>query len=120
MARFEVVVLGVGDTFSEHHHTCALLLEYDGFRLAVDCPDRYREALRAASLRSGRPLSLSDIDHVLITHVHGDHMNGLEGVAFFKHFAERRRLTLVASAEVRAVIWERRLAASMAELWDGQ
>lgn len=119
MGDFEVIVLGVGDTFSERHHTTALLLACDGFHLAIDCPDRYRGALRAAGARAGRALALSDVDHVLITHVHGDHMNGLEGVAFYKHFVEGKRLRLVASPEVREVIWEQRLQASMGRLWDG-
>lgn len=120
MSRFEVVVLGVGDTFSEKHHSTALLLVCDGFHLAIDCPDMYRGVLRAASERSGRALQLSDIDNILITHVHGDHMNGLEGVAFFKHFVERKRVGLIASHEVRASIWEHRLQASMGVLWNGQ
>jgi len=119
MSRFEVIVLGVGDSFSERHRSTALLLRCDGFQLAIDCPDMYRSVLRAASERSGESLSLTDIDHVLITHVHGDHMNGLEGAAFFKHFAQGRRVELVSSPEVRATIWDRRLAASMATLWDG-
>lgn len=120
MSDFEVVVLGVGDTFSERHHTSALLLTCQGFALAIDCPDVYRGVLRAAAERCGRPLSLAGIDHVLITHVHGDHMNGLEGVAFYKRFAEQRRVKLVTSAEVRATIWSQRLEASMSALWDGQ
>ena len=91
LSKFEVLVLGVGDTFSEKHHSSALLLSCDGFHLAVDCPDMYRSVLRAAAERSGRSISLSDIEHVLITHVHGDHMNGLEGVAFFKHFVDHER-----------------------------
>lgn len=118
MSDLEVVVLGVGDTFSERHHSSALLLACDGFQLAVDCPDMYRGVLAAAAARCGRPLAVPD--HVLITHVHGDHMNGLEGVAFWKHFAEGKRLDLVCSPEVRAVIWEQRLQASMSTLWDGQ
>jgi ribonuclease BN (tRNA processing enzyme) len=117
---FEVVVLGVGDTFSERHHTSALLLCCDGASIAVDCPDTYRGVLRDAAAISGRPLSLDGIDDVLITHVHGDHMNGLEGVAFYKRFAQRRRVRLIASAEVRTVIWDQRLVASMGVLWDGQ
>jgi ribonuclease BN (tRNA processing enzyme) len=120
MADFEVTVLGVGDTFSERHFTSALLLECEGRRLAIDCPDRYRAVLRRASELSGRKLSLSSIDHVLITHVHGDHMNGLEGVAFYKHFAEKKRLCLVTSAEAKAVIWDERLKASMSALWNGR
>lgn len=119
MSDFEVFVLGVGDTFSEHHHSTALLLQCDGFRLAVDCPDMYRGVLKDASNTSGRALSLSDIDHVLITHVHGDHMNGLEGVAFYKHFVDRKRLQLVTAPEVRETIWDQRLKASMSVLWNG-
>ncbi len=119
MAEFEVVILGVGDTFSEKHHGTSLLLRFDGFSLAIDCPDQYRSVLRAAAERSGHALSLADIDHVLITHVHGDHMNGLEGVAFYKHFAEGKRTKLVASPELRAQIWDERLKASMSVLFDG-
>ena len=101
---FEVIVLGAGDTFSERHRSSALLLRCGGVSLAIDCPDMYRSVLREASEQSGQALSLADIDQVLITHVHGDHMNGLEGAAFFKHFAEGKRLRLVTSPEVRASI----------------
>src|SRR4051794_30895910 len=109
MPKFEVIVLGVGDTFSERHHSTALLLCCDGFSLAIDCPDQYRGVLKHAAERCGRALSLSNIDHVLITHVHGDHMNGLEGVAFYKHFADRKRVMLVTSPDVRQTIWDERL-----------
>lgn len=120
MSSFDVVVLGVGDTFSETHHSSALLLVCDGFHLAIDCPDMYRSVLRSAADHCGRALSVTDVDHVLITHVHGDHMNGLEGLAFFKHFAEGKRLGLATSPDVRANIWDDRLKASMGVLWDGQ
>jgi ribonuclease BN (tRNA processing enzyme) len=119
MAELRVVVLGVGDTFSERHHSTAFLVEYDGFWLAVDCPDQYRGVLRDAAEASGLALSLSSIRHVLITHVHGDHMNGLEGVAFYKHFVDRERVQLVTSPEVRGNIWDERLKASMSVLFDG-
>jgi ribonuclease BN (tRNA processing enzyme) len=120
MAELEVIPLGVGDTFSERHTTAALLLRHDGFTLGIDCPDRYRAVLRAAAQTAARPLDLFDIDHLLITHVHGDHMNGVEGVGFFKRFAQGRRLELIASPEVRAVIWDQRLRAPMETLWNGQ
>lgn len=120
MSELELIVLGVGDTFSDRYHPSALLLVCDGFHLAIDCPDQYRAVLKDAATISGRVLSLSDIDHVLITHVHGDHMNGLEGVAFYKHFVDRKRLQLVTSPDVRACIWDERLKASMSVLWDGR
>lgn len=111
-----ILAVGVGDTFSERHKTASLLLECEGVRLAIDCPDRYRGALRDAS--RGR-LGLEDIDHVLITHVHGDHVNGLEGVAFYKHFVQGSRTRLAISPDLRGVLWEQRLRAPMGTLWDG-
>lgn len=120
MSSFEVVVLGVGDAFSQWHRPTALLLICDDFHLAIDCPDGYLAALCSASASTGRQLTASRIDHVLITHLHGDHMNGLEGYAFYKHFVEGKRTHLLISPEVRACIWEQRLAASMGVLWDGQ
>ncbi len=119
MGRFEVIALGVGDTFSEVRNTASLLLEYDGFRLAVDCPDRYRGVLQGVSRRMERALPLESIDEFFITHVHGDHMNGLEGVAFYKRFAENKRVRLHTTADVRDVIWDQRLRAPMETLWDG-
>ena len=119
MSDFEVIALGVGDTFSEIHRPTALLLVCDGFHLAVDCPDMYRAVLKEAGARAGRSLDLAKIDHFLITHVHGDHMNGLEGVAFFKHFVENKRIQLMSLPEVRGVIWNERLKGSMGQLWNG-
>jgi ribonuclease BN (tRNA processing enzyme) len=118
--RFEVIALGVGDTFSRVHHTTSLLLHYDGFYLGIDCPDSYRNVLRAAGERCGRELDLFSVDDILLTHVHGDHMNGLEGVGFFKHFAEKKRLKLHTTEDVRSVIWDQRLKAPMERLWNGK
>jgi len=120
MGGFQVQVLGVGDTFSEVHHPSALVLACQGHHLAVDCPDMYRRVLRDFRGASGTDLQLADIDDFLITHLHGDHLNGLEGVAYFNHFALGRRTRVHASPEVTAVLWDERLAASMGQLWDGQ
>lgn len=114
MPSLEIQVLGVGDAFSELHRPTAFLVRCGDFRLAIDCPDAYRAVLRGAS---GPPLQ--EVDHFLITHVHGDHMNGLEGVAFFKHFAENKRTRLAITPDVRSVIWDQRLRAAMDTLWDG-
>jgi ribonuclease BN (tRNA processing enzyme) len=120
----KLYVLGVGDTFSEKHVTHALMVEADGFRLAIDCPDSYRRVLRAARDKAGvahaANLDLFAIDDVLVTHVHGDHMNGLEGVGFFKLFAQKKALNLHTIAPVKDALWQHRLVASMGTLWDGR
>ncbi len=116
---FEALVLGVGDAFSVRRAPASLVLRYDGFHLAVDCPDRYRATLLGAASRAGLTLDVDAIDHVLLTHLHGDHVNGLEALAFYRHLLLGRRTTLVGSPEVRADLWPRRLACAMERLWDG-
>jgi ribonuclease BN (tRNA processing enzyme) len=120
MGELEIIVLGVGDAFSDRYFPSALLLACDGFHLAIDCPDRYRAVLRSAEEHSGRRLDVEDVDHVLVTHIHGDHLNGLEGLAFYKRFAEGKRIQLLTSPELGAVLWNERLKASMGTLWDGE
>ncbi len=66
MTLFDVIALGVGDTFSERYHPTSLLLVADGFKLAIDCPDMYRRVLRDASLKGAGPLAITDIDDVLL------------------------------------------------------
>jgi ribonuclease BN (tRNA processing enzyme) len=120
----KLFVLGVGDTFTERHVTHALLLEHAGFRLAIDCPDSYRRVLRQSRDRLepafAATLDLFAIDDVLVTHVHGDHMNGLEGVGYFKHFAQQKALRLHTVAKVKERLWEERLGLPMSRLWNGQ
>lgn len=95
-------------------------MEADGFRLAIDCPDSYRRVLRAAREKAGpshaASLDLSAIDDVLVTHVHGDHVNGLEGTAYFKFFADKKKLRLHTIAPVKDALWPGRLVASMGRL----
>jgi len=115
---FEVIVLGVGDAFSTRHHGSSFLLSEAGCILAVDCPADYRKALQDASAAGGRQISAGDIGHMLITHVHGDHMNGLEGLALYKYNFEKKRLRLALAPEVRSVIWDQRLSAGIGLRWD--
>lgn len=119
MSRFEVVTLGNGDAFTERRFNTAFLLRCGGASLAIDCPDRYRAVLRAASEKSGLALRIEDIDDLLLTHLHGDHVNGLEAVGFLKALVLKKRLRLWTTPEVLASLWDKRLSAAMGQLWDG-
>lgn len=113
---FEVIVLGVGDAFSAEHYPACLLLSCDDFYLGIDCPDRYAAVLREATVKCGRMIDLPEINDFVITHVHGDHMNGLEAVGFYKYFVEKKRLRIHSTQEVRSDLWDSRLRGSMGTL----
>lgn len=114
----EVEVIGVGDAFSEKYNSSSIIVRAGDFRLMVDCCERIRKALREAREKSGSGLHLGQIDHVLLTHLHGDHVGGLEAYAFYKLFVDRRKPHLYAGGSVLEELWDGRLKAPMRQLYN--
>jgi ribonuclease BN (tRNA processing enzyme) len=114
----QIEIIGVGDAFSEKHNSSSFVIKAGDFRLMVDCCERIRKALREARERSGSDVNLSQIDHVLLTHLHGDHVGGLEAYAFYKLFVDQRKPHLYAGAPVLSELWEGRLKAPMRQLYN--
>ncbi len=74
--------------------------------------------MREASVRSGVPLDLDQIEAVALTHLHADHASGLEGLGFFSHFVLGRRARLAVHPDVARRLWDGHLAAGMEVLHD--
>ncbi len=117
---FDVLMTGVGDAFSRVHWGTHFLVQRDDFLLAIDCPDSYRRALHESGLtHRGEPLDVNLIDAMILTHLHGDHVNGLEMALCYRRFSGGGLLPLYASDETLARLWPR-LEPSLHVLWDGQ
>lgn len=117
---FEILVNGVGDAFSTRHWGTNFLCRHDDFVLAVDCPDSYRRALRDnAFTHGGERLDAQHIDAMFLTHLHGDHVNGLEMVLAYRKFIAGGKLPLWTTPEVADVLWDRRLSVSLGTMYDG-
>lgn len=86
----DFVVLGTGDAFSSAHFgSSAVILAPEG-HVMIDAPDAVMRALALASARSGLRLGPGTIDDILVTHIHGDHVNGLEAFGFWRWLEWRR------------------------------
>jgi ribonuclease BN (tRNA processing enzyme) len=82
-----MVVLGVGDAFSALHYSTNLaLVAEDGRWLLVDCAHPIRKILREAAASSQVDLSLTNLVGVALTHLHADHVSGLEGLGYYHRF----------------------------------
>ncbi len=117
---FRMVPLGVGDAFTARHYSTSLALVVGAPSREeiwlLDCPHPIQKMLLEAARASGEPLEPSRVRGVILTHLHGDHASGLEGLAYWMRFHQQRKLELVVHPQVLARLWEGHLAAGMEQL----
>ncbi len=116
MGSFDFVPLGVGDAFSARWYSSCLALEHEGRFILVDCPHPIRKMLREAGERIGEPLDLDRVDGVALTHLHADHVSGLEGYGYYSFFVLHKKAKLLVHPSVRERLWDGCLAAGMEHL----
>ena len=75
----KITILGCGNAFSRHNFNQCFLLEEDGRRMLLD----YGYQAPAAIVKAG--IDLRTIDDVYISHLHADHIGGLEQMAFLRY-----------------------------------
>jgi ribonuclease BN (tRNA processing enzyme) len=98
MKKIEIVFLGTGNALindSGNYHS-NLVISYGKDRLFIDCGSDFPHALHAADL------SYRDVEHLYISHIHGDHAGGLEWLGFINHFDKAaKKINLYCVPEVR-------------------
>jgi ribonuclease BN (tRNA processing enzyme) len=118
MSDVRILPLGVGDAFSAENYSSCLALGAGDTWVLVDCPHPIRKMLREASHAAGCPLDLGDITAVVLTHLHADHVSGLEDYAYFSRFVLRRRARVLTHPDVSAKLWSGVLGGGMGEARD--
>jgi len=117
---FQVQILGVGDSFTEIHNFSSFVINADGRFTLVDCPDGLPKILHEANQVADMGVRIEKIDHIIVTHLHGDHSNGLEGLAFFKKFFQGgEKPSIYSIREVLGDLWSQKLKAGMKQLYLG-
>ena len=79
----KLIFLGSGSGLcspQENFHSNVLVVSDQGLLLAIDCGSHFQLALEMAEI------SIEDIDSYFITHLHADHIGGLEWVALKRYF----------------------------------
>jgi ribonuclease Z len=100
MQRFEVTILGTGSASptTKRNPSAQLLNAAERFFL-IDCGEGTQVQLRKYKL------SMHRIDHILISHLHGDHYLGLLGLLQSMHLLGRKKsLTLFCFPELKEII----------------
>jgi len=114
MREVNLQFIGAGDSESLQYYNSNLLIEHQQKRLLVDCGWTAKQAL--ADLK----LSMLDIDAIFITHVHGDHVFGLERFGFETRYVHGGyRIKLFVPKILLPLLWDETLKGSMGYSSDG-
>jgi len=98
--KFEVLVLGAGSATPAYgRHPSAQVVNFNESLFLVDCGEGTQERLSRYGVRAGR------INHVFISHLHGDHYFGLPGLLSSMHLNGRTNdLHLYGPAGLREIL----------------
>lgn len=113
MSDLRLLCLGTGDAFSAQYYSSCFALECDGHWLMVDCPHPIRKIVREGALAAGAAFDVSKIDAVVLTHLHGDHVSGLECLGYYFRYILGRSLVVYTHADVAQSLWSGVLSGSM-------
>lgn len=100
MAEFTLTILGSGSALPMHgRHPSAQLIQYDDWYCLIDCGEGTQERMIATGIK---PFKIS---HILISHLHGDHVFGLPGLlSSFTHLKRTEVLTVYGPIGIKGLL----------------
>ncbi len=111
---FKLLFLGSGSAFTvgaDNFQSNMLLINDRGDKLLLDCGSDIRFSLYEAGL------SYLDITDIYISHLHSDHVGGLEYIGFSTKFDRNcKKPNLYLSKDVGLEIWHKTLAGGMSSI----
>lgn len=102
-------MIGTGNAFAKKYFNNNALIEQDGFKLLIDCGITAPLALYELGI------GMEELNAVLITHTHGDHVGGLEEYGFQMKFKHGRRPVLYLPDPLVDPLWQHTLSGGMTQ-----
>ncbi|MGG2199470.1 MULTISPECIES: MBL fold metallo-hydrolase [Paenibacillus] len=99
----QLQMIGTGSAFAKTFYNNNALIYLNDFTLLIDCGYTAPRALFELGI------SLDQIDAVLITHIHADHVGGLEELAFQCLYTFKRRIKLLVPFSIEHMLWDHSL-----------
>jgi len=102
-----LVMLGTGSAFAKTYYNNNALVTCNGFNLMLDCGHTAPKALHQLNI------DLESVDGIFISHLHADHIGGLEEVAFRSMYNAKKKLSLFLPETLIDTIWENSLKGTL-------
>jgi ribonuclease BN (tRNA processing enzyme) len=100
-------MLGTGSAFAKMHYNNNALLGSGEAKLLIDCGVTAPLALHQMGL------PITELDAILITHIHADHVGGLEEIGFRMNLIHGRKPVLYLTEALIEPLWENTLKGGM-------
>ncbi len=99
----QATFVGTGDAFSRRYGQTNILIEADDMRLMIDFGHLAPQRLEALGVPLGQ------LTHVVVSHIHADHVGGLEELAFLSRFVHHRKVQLLIPRGLAGMLWDHTL-----------
>lgn len=96
----KVTFLGAGDMFAIDQGHNSVLVEFDNSNLVIDFPETNYRALRALGK------DLTDVQNIFITHLHEDHINGLQLLGYYSQVYSDTKPNLFVHKSLIDQLWQ--------------
>lgn len=103
----KLLFLGTGNSESLNNFNSNVLIIGQTKNILIDCGWTIKLALRNVNL------SIDNIDAIFVTHVHGDHVFGLERLAFESKYKYGHRIDLYLEEGIYEELWDKCLRGSL-------
>lgn len=109
----KVTMVGTGSALGYKYFTNSCLVESANYNLLIDCGETTPHGLHVMEY------DLSKLDGILITHIHGDHVNGLEKIAWTMRYVYQKKIDLIGDLTMLNRLWENTLKGGLEEAEEG-
>lgn len=99
----QLEMLGTGNAFAKNYYNNNALLYDDQFSLLIDC------GVTAPIALHNQGKTFDEVNAVLITHIHADHVGGLEELVFKMKYLHHRKMILYIADDLVETLWENTL-----------
>ena len=95
----------MGDAFTVKHFFVHCLFHVDGREFLVDAPPYMGKMWAENNANGDEQIDLDRYREIFITHMHADHVGGLEELAYFQMYKTDNPIKLYAPGWMLAEIW---------------
>ncbi|MDR6880238.1 MBL fold metallo-hydrolase [Bacillus sp. 3255] len=110
----QIQMLGTGSAFAKTFYNTSALVRSNGLNVLIDCGVTTPKSLHDLQIKP------DDIDGIVISHIHADHVGGLEEIAFrLLYESNRKKTKLFLPKAIADILWENTLKGGMYNPADG-